>query len=252
MSQLQLLEWIGGLDEDLLERSELPVKRNRPRWIPLAAAAACLCLICGLAWGLNGGRKVAMDNAFNGDAPMQEDAGSQGGSRDPMEGIMDSSETEKTERPSIGAVSDTCQNQSYWAQHSLEQAKEPEVTVFFSRQELDAWLDDHPELTGYDRDAVLQLSEKYDDAYFTKQILLLTCIGGTDSQTDYAEKGFLHKVAGKLETDWMLYLFEEEGTDRENSEGCRYVFSEAHPDCAIEPEDTVGVQLIPWEEAPKF
>ncbi|MBQ4641922.1 MAG: hypothetical protein IJB47_04855 [Oscillospiraceae bacterium] len=250
MSRMQLLEWIGGLDEDLLERSELPAKRNRPYWIPLVAAAACLCLICGAFWGLGGGKKVAMDNAANGDAPLREDESSLIGSRDPMDGIMDSDET-KTERPSAGTVSDTCQNQSYWAQHSLEQADSPEITVFFSRQELDTWLESHPELTGQDRDAVLKICEKYDASYFTKQALLLTRVGGANDQTDYAKKGFLHKVAGKLETDWMLYLFETEEGDSASADGCRYVFTEADPDCAIAPGDTVAVQLLPWEETPR-
>lgn len=105
MNHLRLLEWIGGLDEDLLERSERPIPFTKKfRWAPLVATAACLCLVCGLVLGAFGGRKVAMDSSDGaygppGEAESPEDR--------PLEDYVDDGEADKNTQNAGATDSDT-------------------------------------------------------------------------------------------------------------------------------------------------
>ncbi len=52
MSSMLLLEAIGYLDEDLLERSEKKQEPKKYAWVGWTALAACVCLVCAGAWGI--------------------------------------------------------------------------------------------------------------------------------------------------------------------------------------------------------
>ena len=241
MSSMLLLEWIGGLDEDLLARSEQTAVKHRPRIIPWIASAACLCLVCGLAWGIFGSQKKATDNASGG-VPEQEG---------PLfgNGILADSQTNSSlhDPESEGLVTEPygypCQSQSYFALCSMEKTGVGETVVFFSRQELDAWLDTLSELDALDRQKLLQLCMKYDAAYFNSQALLLTPVGMQDGYTDY-RAGTLYVGVGNVQTDWVLYLYESTQEIGVDAEGCLYVFSAVEPNCTIKPGDTVGTLLV--------
>ena len=51
-SSMLLLEAIGYLDEDLLERSEKKQAPKKYTWVAWTALAACVCLVCVGAWGI--------------------------------------------------------------------------------------------------------------------------------------------------------------------------------------------------------
>ncbi len=245
MSSMRLLDWIGGLDDNLLERSEqAAVAKNKPRIIPWLATAACLCLVCGLAFGFFGSQRKAMDDAGGG-VPEQEG---------PLfgNGILTDSQTNSSlHDPESGGTAVEpygypCQSQSYWALHSMEQMGQWETVAFFSRQELDTWLEDHPELEGLDRQKLLQMCAKYDETYFDSRALLLSRAGVQDSYMDY-RAGHIYVGVGDVQTDWVLYLHETHPSEGVDAEGCLYVFSAVDPNCTIKPGDTVGTLLIPQD-----
>ena len=250
MRSMRLLEWVGGLDEDLLERSELPaVVKQKPRIIPWLATAACLCLVCTLAFGFfGGGKKVAMDNAA-GEVPEKEELINGNGSSlvsDKNNSFQDSENSDMIVDP----YGYPCKSQSYWALHSMKEMEQWETVAFFSRQELDAWLEVHLELEGIDRQKVLQLCAEYDEDYFAKQALLLSRVAMADHYRNY-ESGHIYTGIGDAQTDWLLYLHEISDEVRADAEGCLYVFSEVDPNCTIEPGDTVGILLVSQQTEPK-
>ena len=51
-SSLLLLDAIGYLDEELLERSEKKQAAKKYTWVGWTALAACVCLVCAGAWGI--------------------------------------------------------------------------------------------------------------------------------------------------------------------------------------------------------
>lgn len=74
MTAQKLMDAMNYLPEELLERTDALRQKKRLRWKPVAAVAACLCLVAGL-WLLNPGLKAANGAASSDEAYFDEDAG---------------------------------------------------------------------------------------------------------------------------------------------------------------------------------
>ena len=69
MNRYQLSQSLNHLPDDLLEEAQAARSRRRPRWKPLAAAAACLLLAAG-AWALAGRPAEPTPAPEPGDLPV--------------------------------------------------------------------------------------------------------------------------------------------------------------------------------------
>lgn len=69
MNPEQLSDAMNELPQELLEETQAVRSRRRPRWKPLAAAAACLLLAAG-AWALAGRPAEPAPDPEPGDLPV--------------------------------------------------------------------------------------------------------------------------------------------------------------------------------------
>ena len=150
MNSMVLLEAIGQLDEDLLERSERAERKLSPKWISLAALAACLCMVLGFGLQFLSLGKKSVENAGG----MYQE------SVDNM--LMDTPQQAEKEDSVI---------YPFAAQAIQTTVQEHAISVINSREELDL-------LAANDSETAEYFAEQYDEEFFAQRQLLILTVKG--------------------------------------------------------------------------
>ena len=178
-----LLEAIGYIDEDVLERSEKKVDTKKNAWIGWAVLAACICLICVSMWGYFSPVK-SLDNAM----PEVADSVEEKPSLD-MNGSQEAAEDYET------TTSNLFSDQVYGALTvrfaivggSAEQ--EPSAIAINNLQQFEEYLAaDEMGLASVFSQYSLW---KYDEAFFDENQLIILGMEGNSSSVSYVLRDIL-------------------------------------------------------------
>ena len=174
-STMLLLEAIGYLDEDMLERSEESTSpQRRKNWVAWAALAACVCLVFAGTWGrMAGSGKSADDSAME--------------VMDPAEApdIADTKpEIEEYQNDVVEIPADVQYTFAVRYIRSGGAGTEKSRTLAVnSRQELEAYISaNEASLSGSEFEAACL---KYDDAFFQEKQLVVLALDGNSSSVSH-------------------------------------------------------------------
>ena len=168
MNAMLILEAVGYLDEDLLERSERPRSTNR-RWVPWVAMAACICVIFVGARGFLLPKKAA-DSAMNGELDSPQ---SPADDKLVQDSVIDSSDFEYESFFEKNSIS-TGNSFGAWyiVTDGMDTLSYPQSFVINDRQALEEYhASNWTYLEGSNFEEVM--SKYYDDYFETHQLLAL-------------------------------------------------------------------------------
>lgn len=161
MNSLILLEAIGYLDDELLERSEKRANVNRRNVFAIVALAACLCLVLI-------GIKYPFLSVKSDEAAMEPNASDM--KDDVVESITDSENTSDAS----GVVDCDAISFLYTGEIASTNAEYPYVVLIGSKNELEDYITvNHESLSQTEFESMVQ---KYDMEYFEQKQLIIVVL----------------------------------------------------------------------------
>ena len=240
MNSMQLLEAVGYLDEDLLERSEKKTVRNR-RWIGWVAMAACICLVFVGAWGFLSPSK-ASDSAMENGMPSPEDPA------DDM--LILDSESDREESYVVNSYSSGLTDYVtsgdgrvavwYLSTDGVESLQYPDAFIIKDRQSLEEYYAANKEyLKDSDFEAV---TSRYYDVFFeTKQLIVLTLRESSGSVTHRVTDAYWDEGTAQ----WEVFLQRWEPLEKADDVAYWHILVEVE---SVTDDETIQLHQITGRE----
>lgn len=176
-SSMLLLEAIGYLDEDLLERSEKKQEPKKYIWVGWTALAACVCLVFAGAWGI-----------FN---PVKTNDGAAPEAMHPANTITDLDIKEPGEmiqhfEDFSGAITDKVYGAlavRFIRTGGISRKDPPPAAAVNSRQQLEEYIAANDVIFASTNFA--EECRKYDDAFFEEAQLIILALDGVSSSVSH-------------------------------------------------------------------
>lgn len=185
MSNILVLEAIGFIDEELLQRSEKKQEQKKRVWIGWAALAACMCLVLAGAWGIfTGGLKTA-DNCDSENMDPAESA-KPGFTKPAIE------YSENT----TGELVKECEilKARFIQTNPVTEKDKKQILIFGNRQELEEYIAAND--TVFAGTNFASVCRQYTSEFFEEKQLVVVALEGNSSSVSHEIANLQRKVDG--------------------------------------------------------